>query len=66
MNKAIDMLKQFAEEYNLKAIQGYFEAWKKELAKWSSEFSLKNAPQKKEIDFILGAIQVDDLKKFCI
>ena len=66
VKKAMDMLKQFAEDYNLDAIQGCFDAWEMELAKWSSEFSLKKAPLKKEIDLILSAIQVDDLQKFCI
>ena len=65
VNKAMDMLKQFAEEYNLQTIQGCFETWEMELAKWSGGFSLKNAPQKKEIDSILRAITVDDLKEFC-
>ena len=59
VKKAMDMMKQLAEEYKLEVIQRSLEGWQVCLAQWSRGFSLHNAPKKEEIDFILKAIQDD-------
>ena len=57
MNKAMDMLKQFAEEYKFETIQRSFKVWEMCLEKLSTEFSSKNAPEIKEFEFIVKAIE---------
>ena len=57
MKKAMDMLKHFAEEYKLDSIQRTFKVWEKCLEDLSAEFSSNNAPEMREIEFIVKAIE---------
>ena len=51
VKKAMDKWREFAKEIKVEAIQLNIEAYEKDLAKWSSEFSSNKAPNKTEIDF---------------
>jgi len=64
VKKATNMLKQLTEETKLETLQRSVENVDICLALWSREFSLNNAPQKKEIDFILKAIKHQDLSLY--
>ena len=59
VKKAMDMLKQFAEEYKIGVIQRNFKVWEKCVEMFSKEFSSNNAPEMKEIEFIEKAIKVN-------
>ena len=54
VRKAMDMLKQFAEELKIEAIQRSFEVRERNLAQWSKEFSSNNAPERREIEFFMN------------
>ena len=54
MKKAMDTMKQLAEETKIKNMQSIYDAWEMSLARWSKEFSSNIAPKKKEVDAFLN------------
>jgi len=59
LRKAMGMWRQFTKELKIENIQRGPEDLERGLAKWSAEFSLSNAPKKREVDAILRMIQGD-------
>ena len=54
MKKAMDTMKQLAEETKIKNMQSIYDAWEMSLVRWSKEFSSNIAPKKKEVDAFLN------------
>jgi len=61
VNKALDTMKQFAEEYKFEVIQSAYKRLEMGLAFWSSEFSSSKAPEKIEID-LLNKMKINSVR----
>ena len=57
VRKAMDKLKQFAEDTKLEDVHRFYEDRERCMAQWSTEFSSNSAPKKREIDIFLSSLK---------
>ena len=57
LRKAVDKLKQFAEDTKLEDVHRFYEDRERCMAQWSTEFSSNSAPKKREIDIFLSSLK---------
>ena len=62
MNYAMDKLRQLVDETKMAFLQRTLDIMERRFNKWSIEFQSGTPPEKKEIEFILGHINTNDIE----